>query len=139
MALHHPEHWSQSFVGLPWLPGGRGRDGCDCWGLVCLVYREALQIELPSFDGAYVTARERRDIAAIVSSERDKMDWREVATPADFDVLLFRVGRYESHVGIACGRGMMLHASSGNLSAVERIGPMWASRLAAIYRHRMRA
>ncbi len=39
-------------VGIPFIAGGRGWDGCDCWGLLLLAYREVLGIELPSYDRA---------------------------------------------------------------------------------------
>lgn len=28
------EHWLKSYIGKPWLLGGRGPDAFDCWGVV---------------------------------------------------------------------------------------------------------
>ena len=47
-------NWHVPYLGLRYLLGGRTRAGLDCWGLVCLVYREQRGIELPVFDGKAV-------------------------------------------------------------------------------------
>lgn len=36
--------WSDRFIGIPFEDHGRARAGCDCWGLVCLIYQEELAI-----------------------------------------------------------------------------------------------
>ena len=41
--------WYEDYLGLPWALGGRDRNGIDCWGLVRLVHKELLGIELPSW------------------------------------------------------------------------------------------
>lgn len=135
-------HWSEPYVGLPFAPMGRTGAGVDCWGLCALVYREVAQIDLPAFTGAYVTAEERADIAALVAGQKHVGPWVEIARgdEADLDILVFDCLGFQSHVGIVCERGRMLHATAGKLSGVERYdnGP-WRHRLAGIYRHRMRA
>jgi cell wall-associated NlpC family hydrolase len=44
-------HWTTRYVGLPYRAGGRERDGLDCWGLIRLIYREQLGIDLPEIPG----------------------------------------------------------------------------------------
>jgi probable lipoprotein NlpC len=115
-------HWSSSFVGMPWEPGGRSRNGCDCWGLVTQVYAGVAGITLDLLTGLYTTAEERADIAKIVAGERANGPWVEIdpSTVRDLDLLLFSCGGFESHVGIVCGRGLMLHATAGKASSIER-------------------
>lgn len=135
-------HWSTPYVGLPWLPAGRDASGVDCWGLLRLVYRDVLQIDLDPLNGRYCTAEERADIAAIVAGERDNGPWLpvEFGDEADFDVLVLHWLGFQSHVGVVAGPGLMLHAMAGQPSGIVRyLEGRWRPRLAGIYRHRMRA
>lgn len=137
-----PRHWSEPYIGLQWAPVGRAQGGVDCWGLVRLIYGEVAQIDLPAFEGVYVTAEERADIASLVADQRESGPWVEVRADqaADFDVVVFNCIGFQSHVGIICSPGLMLHATAGKLSGVERYDSgAWRYRLSGIYRHRMRA
>ncbi len=85
--------WTDSFIGLPHLDLGRDREGCDCWGLACIVYREELSISLPDYLG-YATTEERGEIAALVEGATASPLWLPVSGPAvAFDIALFRRGR----------------------------------------------
>lgn len=135
-------HWSTAYVGMPWCAMGRGTDGCDCWGLIHLVYREVLKIELPRLEGLYTTAEERADIAAIIRDEEAGGSWLRVepGKEADFDVLVSHALGFQSHVGLVAGPGLMLHATSGQTSGIVRYREgRWRPRITGIYRHRMRA
>ena len=74
-------HWSAAYVGLPWAEKGRDRAGLDCWGLVRLVYANALLIELPSYTEAYASVAERGEIGALMSTGSERWPW---ATPTRF-------------------------------------------------------
>jgi cell wall-associated NlpC family hydrolase len=135
-------HWSNSYIGLPWAPGGRDRDGLDCWGCVRLVYQEVAGIELDPLTGAYVTAEEREDIAAIVAGEMAHGPWVSCETghERELDIALFRCFGLQSHVGVIVGSGMMLHATAGQESAIERYTDgRWAPRFMGAWRHKSRS
>ena len=130
------EHWSDRFVGLPYLDLGRERDGCDCWGLACIIYREELSISLPDYLG-YANTDERAEIAALVSGATTSPLWVPVNGQAmAFDVALFRRGRLTSHVGIVVSHGLMIHMAEAEMARIEHYNTgHWAPRLVGHYRH----
>jgi cell wall-associated NlpC family hydrolase len=132
-------HWSSKFVGIPWQPGGRDMESADCYGLVALVYADA-GIALDPLSGLYTTAEERADIAKIVAGERANGPWVQIEPDKvrDLDLLLFSRGGFESHVGIVCGRGLMLHATAGKTSSIERYRDFMPGLVGA-WRHKRRA
>ena len=129
------QSWTDAYVGLPFLPDGRDRSGLDCWGLVCLVYRELLDIELPSYDGVYVA--QTRAMLRIVAEQikLGQVQWELVDFPQPFDIALFRIGNLNCHIGIVIDRRHMLHIISGIDSCIEAYaGLIWRDRLQGFYR-----
>jgi len=126
------------FVGLPYRDRGRDRDGLDCFGLLRLVYREALGIDLPSYAEDYVTAADRREVAGLISGQLDPWDRIEEGAEIPGDALLMRNGRFAQHVGVVVPRRRVLHIEmSGVTSRIEPYdhGPL-AQRKAGFYRYR---
>lgn len=127
--------WNK-YVGLPHLPHGRDWDGVDCWGLVRLVFREERGVRLPSYVGRCPALDESRDLASLITSERDAGPWEKVEHPQPFDVLLFRVGAYETHVGVAVDAHHMLHSFGGAGAVIVRVdSARWKTRLVGVYRY----
>lgn len=117
-------HWSAAFVGIPFADLGRTREGVDCYGLACVVYRERLGIELPTYAGGYVSSLERKEVASIIGGEADGALWERVDDAGDCDLLVFKAGGLERHLGLHAGiRGKMLHVArrdSSCLTAMTR-------------------
>lgn len=122
------------FVGIPWIDRGRSIIGCDCWGLVWIVYRELLRIELPSYHDRYVTSADRAATAALVAGELDP--WEEIAAGQEmtFDVALMQ--GTPLHIGIVTAPGMMLHVESGETSRIERYRSGLLQNRLSFYRYR---
>lgn len=97
------------FVGLPYQDNGRSREGCDCWGLVRLVYAEHANITLPCYSDLYRTAEDDAANAALIAGHLD--EWQEVAENEvrPLDCLLMKVGGKECHIGIVVKPGYVLH------------------------------
>lgn len=129
--------WTDNYIGLPFIPDGRSRDGLDCWGLVKLVYEEQLGIILPSYDGVFKedNIKNLRVVSDLMDKEREK--WIRVEKPTEFDVLMMRIqGRVISHVGIYLNKNKMLHIIKGISSVIEpTTGINWKDRIVGAYRH----
>ena len=129
-------HWTERFVGLPYAEFGRGRDGCDCWGLACVIYREELGVSLPEYLG-YASTEEHGELAAIIAGATTSPLWVPVEGNAvAFDVAVFRRGRLDTHVGIVVHHGLMIHVSRDDCAKIESYrGGVWGHRHTGTWRH----
>jgi len=131
-------HWSEPFIGLPWQEKGDTHAGVSCWGLGVLIYREVAGIVLPTYAEAFANSAERAEIAAIIDGATSAWPWNLVlpGQERDLDVAIFRRAGMDTHVGLICGRGRMLHITHDQESAiVDYRSGRWAHRLAGTYRH----
>lgn len=127
--------WANAYVGVPFQDLGRDVGGCDCWGLARLVYSEVLGIDLPSYAEAYASVTEQAEISCLLAA-RTRSPWMRTETIRTFDLLLFRRGRADTHIGVAVDDRIMLHMASGDHAKIESLSaPRWAPRLVAAYRH----
>tara|TARA_Y100000310_G_scaffold105788_1_gene104326 strand:+ start:586 stop:993 length:408 start_codon:yes stop_codon:yes gene_type:complete len=129
--------WTNQYVGVPYVEHGRSTAGWDCWGLLCAVYRDQLQIELPSYSTRYTDTIDNIDSAGIGGAFAEEVaDWQVVEEPAVFDAVWCRMVGIECHVGVYVGSGIMLHALSGCDTCLVRIDMTgWRRRVQRCYRH----
>lgn len=133
--------WAASYMGIPFKPFGRDRHGCDCWGLVRLVYAERRSITLPDFEG--VSPDDAAAIPAAIEAERP--GWRPVPPEErqEFDVVVMRARLVvdgkgmapEMHVGIVTSDRKVLHTQLPfGVACVPFDHPTLVNRIAGIYR-----
>lgn len=125
------------YVGVPWLERGRTLAGCDCWGLLRIVYAEQLGIELPSYGDDYATGADSRALHDLITGELGP--WREVPAGGErvLDGVLTMDGGAIRHVGIVIGCGRMLHMPRESGSVVESYRThVYRRRVAGFFRHR---
>lgn len=126
-------HWSERFLGLPYEPQGRSETGVDCWGL-CFLVLPAFGRSVPSYAGLYASEQERAEIAGLIDDA--KPQWQRVDQAQELDLVTFRRGGLESHIGIVVRPGQMLHVTKDKPSCIERYDTgYWANRLTGIWRH----
>lgn len=119
------------YVGIPFKEHGSGINGCDCWGLIRLVFRMEFGIALPSFaysPDTYAQVIELMHPAAGFAATGG-------AAMIDYDVVAIRTnaGR-ETHLGLVIG-GRVLHIYDGQASVFEGISEPMRKRIGNVYRY----
>lgn len=128
--------WTDAYIGIPHAEKGCTLENVCCWGLIRLVYKRELGIDLPGYEDRYTDEAEQSEIAKLFSYEEKRDVWALVTEPRDFDVMVYRQGRFATHAGLVAGRGMMLHVKADDQSKLEPFSShIWQSRLAGMYRH----
>jgi cell wall-associated NlpC family hydrolase len=129
--------WVNRFTDIPFKVGGRGFDGCDCWGLFQLVSREVCGVELPTYGG--VAWRPDGDDAAVAHDAARHAALFSQVDPTEAragDGLLLRVMGMPMHVGVVVCPGWMLHIEAGADAVLEQYDAMhWKRRVLGIYRY----
>lgn len=119
--------WTHKYVGLPFKDKGRDFTGVDCWGLVRLIYKEELKIELPTY--GEISATDLSAVAAMVGGNYDVEPWQDVryedARPFDVVVMRFYGQKRIGHVGIVVDAGRtLLHTENKLDAALVPLGHM---------------
>jgi cell wall-associated NlpC family hydrolase len=128
--------WWNDYIELPFVPFGRGLEGCDCWGLVLIVYRDVFGIAVPSYVGAYSSPDNWRDVSGLIRENSPEWIRIEPGQEQSGDVVVFTRSAFPFHVGLVTTPGSMLHISKGINSTVEQYTTaMWNRRIEGIYRH----
>ena len=140
--------WEQSYVGIPFVDGGREGDALDCWGLIRAVYAHELGIELPSYSKSLfsASAAARRGDAAKSLHQKfsqhiiEDSEWYEVPEGSEqaLDAILIRQLGVPIHAALVTNShiGLMLHTEQGIDSVVQRYKTFqWSSRIVGFYRH----
>jgi hypothetical protein len=140
-----PPAWAGTYVGIPYRDHGADRSGCDCWGLVRLVYRERAGVILPAYAADYDDERDTDGVARCVEAARASGSWRRVDPPAQpLDIAemlsLLRSRRGWSypplHVGVVLALGWLLHTEVATGSVLVRSDdPTLGRRIAGYWRH----
>ena len=131
---NHGVNWTSKFVGVPFIDGGRDIRGVDCYGLVYLVYREVLGIELPGY--GEISAHDMARASHRIRTDSAMAPWVPVTGPAQaMDVLVMR-GR-PLHVGVMVDAGHVLHVEAATASVIVPVdrSPQVRWRRLSLHRH----
>lgn len=119
-------------LGVPFVDGGRGPAGFDCWGLVLEVFRRC-GIELPDYR---ICCADMTGIDAKVDEERGawtRCDEAALPVPA-LAVMRFNSPVLINHVGTYIGAGRFIHTAEKmgvNIDRVEH--PYWRRHIEGFY------
>ena len=120
--------WVSKYVGLPF-------EEYNCWQLVCLVYKNELNIILDDYKNEYHNAIDRENIASIYTREMHRT-YIKIDNPQAFDVVVCRVRGQPWHTGIVIESNQMLHTQRYINAVVEYYDRFnWKNRILGFYRY----
>lgn len=135
--------WASKYFDIPFVDRGSTRCGCDCWGLVTLIYREQLDIKLPLYPEIVKGDLESKwgEITRAAASS----DWLTVKDPQEFDVVLMKglichQGKKMTrpiHVGVVTCPDFLVHIESGSEVTIAnyKSHPRVKRRVVNFFRH----
>ena len=129
--------WLGDYIGIPYRENGSDRDGCDCWGLLALIYDERLGKPLPDYTGKRWqhggSAQEIGPGATVYVSQFQPVP---AGSERLGDGVLIRMRGHPLHVGMVVEPGVMIHAHEGADSCLEQYHrPEWEKRVIGFYRY----
>lgn len=134
-----PVTWSSHYIGIPFKDQGRSPDGCDCWGLVRLIYNECLGIDLPTY--GEISSDDLANVSRAITTGKEGEVWYPVETPQSFDVAVMRFhgSKLVGHVGVMVNAAELLHAEKSIDAAMVPINHFTIrQRLVGFRRHKSR-
>lgn len=123
----------EKYVGIPYVEKGRDETGLDCYGLVRLIYKNEMQIDLPSFSAEY-TQTDTARIEELIAQYKE--GWQEVQEPAVGAIVLFKVFGNESHVGVVVSPTHFIHVRENQDTVIESLSSTsWARRKVGYFKY----
>lgn len=130
--------WWQKYIGIPFLDRGRTWQGVDCGGLLYLIYKTELNIDLPGFDCFY-HARVYKEANKVID-EVKKNIFKKIDSPSEMCAVVFardkwRINERGSyHVGICINEHEMIHAQDPtNVKVTSLSNPLYANDIEGYY------
>lgn len=125
------------YIDIPFKHRGRNFSGCDCFGLVRLIYRQEQNIILPDYleidYNCDLTIKKEEHIQKIYTQHIEQ-GWKVVSKPFDrWDALIFYSNPKRTvadHIGLFIGDGKFIHTSLHyGISMVSKLKGIWESKL----------
>ena len=126
-------------IGIPFVDGGRTREGLDCWAVVLECYRRAgvlLKDPFASKRQADILPMQGEDVDRWIAEQFDH--WERIDTPGIGSVVAFRdVDGAAVHVGVVVEPGKFLHALKRTGVVVGKLDrEPWCTAMMGAYAYR---
>ncbi len=107
-------------MGIPFESRGRSRDACDCYGLLRLIYKDKLEVDLPPLL-LYDNTLQRKTMSDMMLTQPMLIGFIpvKVANVQPFDVIVIRQVGFDCHLGIVIDETRMVHTEAGRGVVVE--------------------
>ncbi len=128
--------WAADYIGIPFARMGRTREGCDCWGLLNLIYAERLGGPLKPYEGNHWYDGAK---ASLIGPDAVRYASGFKRVPVETaklgDGLLLRIRGFPIHVGLVLTDQFMIHTTDTAGVCIERYtSTLWKNRIVACYR-----
>lgn len=114
-------NWCINYIGIPFISGGRNKDGCDCYGLVRLILLEQYKIELPELKGNYSNALCIAETKKLFTENVPVICAEKISSPEEKAIALIKIKGSLCHVGLYAGDGYIIHSRHKLGVVCERI------------------
>jgi cell wall-associated NlpC family hydrolase len=115
--------WLNSYIGIPYVFGGRDMKGADCYGLCRLVYQAQYGIQLPDWS---IDQDDLSTLDNLITGALTSGDWRDLDEPVDGCFVVCANKRAAHHMGLYYGGGV-LHTVRGFSSTYQPMNRFSAS------------
>lgn len=113
--------WVKKYVGLPFLSGGRDKNGLDCYGLVRLVLNTEYGFNLPLLNTDYTDALDKLQTQVIFDTNIPLLCGEKITKPEEKSVALIKSRGLATHVALYAGDGFIIHSVNKLGVVCERI------------------
>lgn len=107
------------YIKIPFLDHGRNFDGCDCYGLVRLIYKNEFGIELPLLM-SYLDSTQGKEISVLIEDNIPLLNAKKVNEPEIGTIAIFNIKGFPMHMGVYIGNNRVLHVMKGTNSLCEK-------------------
>lgn len=123
------------YVGIPYKHQGRDIFGLDCWGLIKLIYKDMLGIDIWDIGEDYTKewSWEGKDYFI----ENYQKQWERVTEPRLFDGVLINNGKgIANHAGIMLDKTKFIHCIKVGVVISKVTDKRWKDKIAGYFRYR---
>jgi probable lipoprotein NlpC len=124
--------WTDDWIGIPYVKGGRSKAGADCLGLFLLLHKERRGVVLDD------PGCNTKEAVSLRVAEAQRERYEQVTGPVqEGDAILMRLSGHPIHVGYCVDEIWMIHAFDDAGSQLERWnGSKWSNRVIGVFRPR---
>jgi len=108
------------YIGIPYKNKGRDFSGCDCFGLVKLIYQQELKKSLIPADN-YSDSDNLLQVAPLIKQGVSLLCGDEVDIPQFGDIVVFKLRGVPSHIGMYVESNKVIHIMRNTDSCIERL------------------
>lgn len=139
--------WTSSYLDIPYLDGGRTREGADCFGLYAIILTERVGLVLPDYEESWGKGADgilQRIATEIATGNWLKIEGDPVKVARELDCVRLTghakgsdgiVRRAAVHLGCAIGNGKVIHSEDVRGPRITHMGDSSiCRRIEGVYR-----